>query len=121
LAENVQWDESSTLIDILGSINLTRRGNIQDQIDELDNKINNIHGGVISVNGKTGTVVLNAADVGAGTGNYNKPISGIPKTDLANSVQTSLEKADTALQSYTETDPTVPAWAKQPNKPTYTA
>lgn len=121
LAENVQWDESSTLIDILGSINLTRKGNIQDQIDELHNRINNIHDGVTSVNGKTGTVVLNAADVGAGTGNYNKPISGIPKTDLASSVQTSLEKADTALQSYTETDPTVPAWAKQPNKPTYTA
>ena len=27
---------------------------------------------------------------------------GIPKTDLANAVQTSLGKADTALQSYTE-------------------
>lgn len=26
----------------------------------------------------------------------------------------------TALQSYTETDPTVPSWAKQPSKPTYT-
>ena len=25
------------------------------------------------------------------------------------------------ISSYTETDPTVPAWAKQPNKPTYTA
>lgn len=25
------------------------------------------------------------------------------------------------LTSYTETDPTVPSWAKQPNKPTYTA
>ena len=121
LAENIQWDESSTLIDILGSINLTHKGNIQDQIDELNNRINNIHDSVVSVNGKTGTVVLNAADVGAGTGNYNKPISGIPKTDLASSVQTSLEKADSALQSYTETDPTVPAWAKQPNKPTYTA
>lgn len=121
LAENVQWDESSTLIDILGSISLTRKGNIQDQIDELNNRINNIHDSVVSVNGKTGTVVLNAADVGAGTGNYNKPISGIPKTDLASSVQASLGKADTALQSYTETDPTVPAWAKQPNKPTYTA
>ena len=27
----------------------------------------------------------------------------------------------TALQSFIETDPTVPAWAKEPNKPTYTA
>lgn len=47
--------------------------------------------------------------------------SMILKDDLAPSVKTSLEKADTALQSYTETDPTVPAWAKAPTKPTYTA
>lgn len=47
--------------------------------------------------------------------------SMILKEDLAPSVKTSLEKADTALQSYTETDPTVPAWAKTPIKPTYTA
>ena len=46
--------------------------------------------------------------------------SMILKEDLAPSVKTSLEKADTALQSYTETDPTVPAWAKTPTKPTYT-
>jgi len=52
---------------------------------------------------------------------YQKPQSGVPKSDLAEGVQTSLGKADTALQSFTETDPTVPAWAKQPNKPTYTA
>ncbi len=31
---------------------------------------------------------------------YEKPETGIPKTDLSNSVQTSLEKADTALQSH---------------------
>lgn len=30
-------------------------------------------------------------------------------------------KVDSALQSYTETDPTVPAWAKAATKPTYTA
>ena len=36
------------------------------------------------------------------TGTYSKPSNGIPKTDLASTVQTSLEKADTALQSYTE-------------------
>lgn len=36
------------------------------------------------------------------TGTYSKPSSGIPKTDLASAVQTSLDKADTALQSYTE-------------------
>lgn len=35
-------------------------------------------------------------------GTYSKPTNGIPKSDLANDVQTSLGKADTALQSYTE-------------------
>ena len=34
------------------------------------------------------------------TGTYSKPSSGIPKTDLASAVQTSLGKADTALQSH---------------------
>lgn len=41
----------------------------------------------------------------AGATAYQKPSGGIPKTDLASGVQTSLGKADTALQSYTETDP----------------
>ncbi len=50
---------------------------------------------VDSVNGKTGEVVLNATDVGAGT--YSKPSGGIPKTDLASAVQASLDKADAAL------------------------
>ena len=44
---------------------------------------------------------------------YDKPADGIPKGDLAESVQNSLSKADTALQSFTETDPTVPSWAKE--------
>lgn len=56
-----------------------------------------------------------------GKGTYSKPSGGIPATDLASAVQTSLGKADTALQSYTETDPTVPSWAKASSKPTYTA
>jgi hypothetical protein len=35
-------------------------------------------------------------------GTYSKPNNGIPKSDLESSVQQSLSKADTALQSYTE-------------------
>lgn len=50
---------------------------------------------VTSVNTKTGDVVLDASDVGA----YEKPNAGIPKTDLDSAVQTSLGKADTALQT----------------------
>lgn len=116
------------------------------------------------------------------TGTYSKPSDGIPATDLASAVQTSLGKADTAYQypsggipkanlssgvkvslgkadtaiqyvkvngdvltpdasnavdvtvptdstvsgwgyikTFTETDPTVPSWAKASTKPTYTA
>lgn len=47
---------------------------------------------VTSVNGKTGTVTIDT---------YTKPTGGIPATDLASAVQTSLGKADTALQSIT--------------------
>lgn len=36
------------------------------------------------------------------TGTYSKPSAGIPKSDLASAIQASLDKADTALQSYTE-------------------
>lgn len=64
---------------------------------------------------------IDAAQDTAIAAKYTKPSSGIPKTDLASAVQTSLGKADTALQSYTETDPTVPSWAKAANKPRYTA
>lgn len=46
---------------------------------------------------------------------------GIAKDDLDAAVKASLAKADSALQGFTETDPTVPAWAKEANKPTYTA
>lgn len=65
----------------------------QDQVIRLE--FEQAGGGAVkSVNGKTGVVVLDAADVGA----YVKPSGGIPKTDLASSVQTSLGKADSAYQ-----------------------
>lgn len=51
---------------------------------------------VTSVNTKTGAVVLTPSDIGAGT--YSKPSGGIPKTDLASGVQSSLDAADTAYQ-----------------------
>ena len=48
---------------------------------------------------------------------YQKPDTGIPSSDLSTGVLASLAKADSSLQS--ETDPTVPAWAKAANKPSY--
>ena len=52
-----------------------------------------------TVNGKalSADITLDASDVGAGT--YSKPSGGIPASDLASAVQTSLGKADTALQA----------------------
>lgn len=64
---------------------------------------------VTSVNGQTGAVSLTIPSAvtestvsGWGftknTGTYSKPSGGIPKTDLASAVQTSLGKADTSYQ-----------------------
>ena len=43
---------------------------------------------------------------------------GLSTNDFTNADKA---KLDSALQSYTETDPMVPAWAKAASKPTYTA
>lgn len=58
---------------------------------------------------------------GGGSGGYNPPEGGIPLTDLSEEVQAALQKAETALQSFEEADPTVPEWARVESKPTYTA
>lgn len=51
---------------------------------------------------------------------YTKPVSGIPMEDLSNEVRDLLDKTGTPPE-FIETDPTVPDWAKSPQKPTYTA
>lgn len=56
------------------------------------------------ISGKQDKATLEA-DVAAkgftkNTGTYSKPASGIPKSDLVAAVQTSLDKADTALQEH---------------------
>lgn len=53
-----------------------------------------------SVSGSTVSDALNSlSDDLANKGTYSKPSGGIPKSDLASAVQTSLAKADTALQT----------------------
>lgn len=64
-------------------------------------------GNVTSVNGKTGAVMLDADDVGA-----------LPD-DTAIPTKTSDLTNDSGFIT-TETDPTVPAWAKAASKPSYT-
>lgn len=54
-----------------------------------------------SINGNTLSGNKTAAQLGLGT--YSKPSGGIPKSDLASAVQTSLGKADSALQAVPST------------------
>ncbi len=63
---------------------------------------------VQSVNSKTGAVVLSASDV-----------SALPSSTVIPSKTSDLANDSGFLTS--ETDPTVPAWAKASSKPTYTA
>ncbi len=66
---------------------------------------------VKSVNGKTGAVSLTASDVGA-----------LPSTTVIPTVPTKLSAFTNDsgfITGYTETDPTVPAWAKASTKPSY--
>lgn len=65
---------------------------------------------VTSVNNKTGAVSLSASDVGA-----------LPSTTAIPSKTSDLTNDSGFLTSYTETDPTVPSWAKADSKPSYTA
>lgn len=109
--------------------------------------ISDVTGDLSTFNNDAGFVT--SEDIGSAVeGLYEKPSDGIPKSDLSSSVQSSLDKADSALSNTTtiadledathktvtptekatwnaklssETDPTVPAWAKEATKPTYTA
>lgn len=79
------------------------------------------------VNAKVDEVIGNASDpfdtlaeIEVALNNKVEKVSGkgLSTNDFTNAYKT---KVDSALQSYTETDPTVPAWAKATTKPTYTA
>lgn len=65
---------------------------------------------VTSVNGKTGAIQLKAADVGA-----------LPSDTKIPTKTSELTNDKGFITGYTESDPTVPSWAKQSKKPTYTA
>lgn len=85
-------------VDYVNQVTVITAENMNDIQDAIIALQSGGTGGVTSVNGKTGVVVLTASDVGAGT--YSKPSGGIPASDLAAAVQTSLGKADTAIQQH---------------------
>ena len=85
---------SSDLVDDTNSINKFVTSQEKAQITANQTAISNI---------KDGTNIDSFSDVEtelASKGTYSKPSTGIPKVDLANDVQTSLGKADTALQEH---------------------
>ena len=86
---------------------------ITDKNGTTSASVNDGVGDVSSVNGKTGAVVLSASDVGALSDDTEIPT--VPKNVSAFTNDAGY------LTSFIETDPTVPSWAKSPNKPAYTA
>lgn len=73
---------------------------------ELDKKANSKHSHNVADISDFPDIPDETAISGMGftknSGDYSKPNGGIPKTDLTADVQASLDKANTALQSYTE-------------------
>lgn len=79
---------------------------------------------VQSVNGKTGAVSLSAADVKARPDTWTPTaaeVGAIPSGTKIPAKTSDLTNDSGFITEYTETDPTVPAWAKNPTKPTYSA
>lgn len=66
----------------------------QDEITSL----NKLDSGLVDDSNSTNKFVT-SSQITSWNAKYDKPNSGIPKTDLADDVQTSLDKADTAIQN----------------------
>src|SRR5665213_374050 len=69
--------------------------------------------GFLTVSHNADGSLIPSAVMAAGAGSYSKPGGGIPSTDLTSAVQTSLGKADTALQASNNlSDLTTPGTAR---------
>ncbi len=88
----------------VGGVDVTEY--VNERVDQLINGAS----GTFDTLSEIETAVNNKVDKVSG--------KGLSTNDFTNAYKT---KLDSALTSYTETDPTVPAWAKTANKPTYTA
>ena len=88
------------VLDASGNINVT-----QSNLQPLATRTGLVNDNLVKYDGTnqtlvdTGKKISDFATVAQVNAKYTKPESGIPKSDLAVSVQTSLDKADTALQS----------------------
>lgn len=103
--ENIDISVLNDNMDIIDA-ELAKKSEFSGSYDDLTNKPT-----IPDVSGKADATALTAhtgnSDIHVTTANktawnakYAKPSSGIPKSDLASAVQTSLGKADTALQEH---------------------
>lgn len=77
---------------------------------------------VTSVNGKTGAVSLDASAVGARPSTWMPSASDVGALPASTTIPTKVSQLTNDsgfIKSYTETDPTVPSWAKASTKPSY--
>ncbi len=88
----------------VGGVDVTEY--VNERVDEVIGGAS----GTFDTLGEIETAVKNKVDKVDGKGLSTNDFTNADKTKLAS-----------ALTSFTETDPTVPAWAKAENKPTYTA
>ncbi len=102
-------DGADATINGVNAINIVAGENITLDQEDGTLTINSTGGGTRDYTALTNKPSINNVELSGnkslsdlGVGTYDKPVSGIPKTDLASDVQTSLDKADSALQSYTE-------------------
>lgn len=83
-------------------INYYTKTDIDDELNGYQEKIDSEHQLSADLVDDTDTVhkFVTAEEKADYAGKYNKPTTGIPLNDLSSSVQTSLGKADTALQEH---------------------
>lgn len=96
---------------------------IKDAVEDYLEQ-NPVEAPVQSVNGQTGDVELTAEDVGARPKTWiptASEVGALPSETVIPEKTSDLINDSGFITKYTETDPTVPAWAKQPQKPSYTA
>ena len=106
-AEGALWTEKVDLSEY------AQKSELPTKVSQLENDSKYITASgapVQSINGRTGTVNLDAAAVGA-----------LPSNTSIPSKVSELTNDSGFITGYTETDPTVPAWAKAESKPKYTA
>lgn len=78
----------------------TELGNKQDKITATNKLDYSLLSGTPTIPSAVTESTVSGWGFTKNTGTYSKPSGGIPKTDLASAVQTSLGKADTALQEH---------------------